>query len=163
MEVPFYQVDAFTSRLFFGNPAAVCPLQTWLPDSVLQDIALENNLSETAFFIPDGDGFHLRWFTPAAEVDLCGHATLASAYVITRYIEPSLRNIRFRTLSGNLFVSTDGDTFTLDFPERAPVRMDAPRDLVEALGKEPREVWCARDFLAVYDSETDVRAVAPDM
>jgi predicted PhzF superfamily epimerase YddE/YHI9 len=163
MEVPFYQVDAFTSRLFGGNPAAVCPLHTWLPDSVLQAIALENNLSETAFFVPDGDGFHLRWFTPAAEVDLCGHATLASAYVISNYIQPSLRNIRFRTLSGNLFVSTDADRFTLDFPERAPVRVDAPRDLVEALGKEPREVWCARDYLAVYDSEADVRAVEPDM
>ena len=145
MEVPFYQVDAFTSRLFGGNPAAVCPLDHWLDESTLQSIAGENNLAETAYFVPEGDGFHLRWFTPAVEVALCGHATLASAYVLMNILEPGRREVRFRTLSGNLFVTRDGDRFTLDFPAQPPVRIDAPRDLVDALGKEPLEVWSARD------------------
>jgi PhzF family phenazine biosynthesis protein len=164
MEVPFYQVDAFTSRLFGGNPAAVCPLQRWLDDSILQSIAAEHNLSDTAFFVPEADGFHLRWFTPVVEMELCGHATLASGYILMRVLEPRRREVHFRTLSGVLAVTRDGDLFTLDFPAKPAVRVDAPRDLTTALGREPLEVWsAARDYMAVYESEEEVRAIQPDM
>lgn len=163
MEVPFYQVDAFSSRLFGGNPAAVCPLEHWLDESILQSIAAENNLSETAYFVREGDGFHLRWFTPVSEINLCGHATLGSAYVLMQMLEPARTQVRFRTLSGNLFVTRNGDRYTLDFPVQPASRIDTPRDLVEALGREPVEVWSARDYMAVYKSEDDVLAVEPDM
>src|SRR5579871_5599020 len=102
MEIPIYQVDAFSGRIFAGNPAAVCPLEDWLDDSKMQAIAAENNLAETAFFVPNGGSYHLRWFTPAVEVDLCGHATLASAHVVFRYLAPQLDRVRFETRSGEL-------------------------------------------------------------
>lgn len=114
--LPLYQVDAFTDTLFAGNPAAVCPLSEWLPDDLLQKIAAENNLSETAFFVPKDDEFELRWFTPAVEVDLCGHATLAAAFVLMELLEPAREAVTFRTRSGRLAVTRDGDLFTLDFP-----------------------------------------------
>src|SRR5215468_1693022 len=121
MRIPLYQVDAFAERPFSGNPAAICPLETWLPDDVMQAVAAENNLSETAFFVPTGGGYHLRWFTPVAEVDLCGHATLASAHVIFRFLCPELREIAFTTQqAGTLMVSRDGDLLALDFPSRPP-------------------------------------------
>src|SRR5688572_26076483 len=117
MKLRMFQVDAFTSRLFGGNPAAVLPLKRWLPDDVMQSIALENNLSETAFFIPDADGFHLRWMTPTHEVDLCGHATLASAFVLFTELEPSRRHVKFHTRSGALEVSREGEDFmVMDLP-----------------------------------------------
>ncbi|HET8549868.1 MAG TPA: PhzF family phenazine biosynthesis protein, partial [Bryobacteraceae bacterium] len=141
MRIPFYQVDAFTSRVFGGNPAAVCPLEDWLDDATLQAIAAENNLSETAFFSGNGDVRRLRWFTPACEVDLCGHATLASAFVISELLEPGRREIRFQTRSGELAVSREAGLYTLDFPARKPRRLEASEELVRALGDPPREVW----------------------
>jgi PhzF family phenazine biosynthesis protein len=163
MRIPIYQVDAFTSRVFAGNPAAVCPLPSWLDDVTLQAIAAENNLSETAFFVGGGGEYDLRWFTPAQEVDLCGHATLASAHVILGLLEPARRVVTFRSKSGPLAVTREDDLLVLDFPARAGEPVGAPEALVRALGRPPREVYRARDFMAVYDAEDDVRALAPDM
>src|ERR1041384_1299263 len=121
MRVPLYQIDAFANGPFTGNPAAVCPLEEWLPDNVMQAIAAENNLSETAFFMPEGDGYRLRWFTPTTEVDLCGHATLASAFVVFRWLMPQRNEVRFQTQhAGALTVSRQGDLLALDFPARPP-------------------------------------------
>jgi PhzF family phenazine biosynthesis protein len=158
-----YQVDAFTSRLFAGNPAAVCPLEQWLEAPVMQAIAAENNLSETAFFVRTGDCYALRWFTPTVEVDLCGHATLASAFVIFEYLDRSAEAIRFETRSGTLVVRRDGDLLAMDFPARVPERAGDAAAVGRALGKAPLELWASRDYLAVYASEADVRALAPDM
>jgi PhzF family phenazine biosynthesis protein len=163
MRVPIYQVDAFTSRLFAGNPAAVCPLQDWLEDGVLQAIAAENKLSETAFFVRQGDRFHLRWFTPALEVDLCGHATLASAFVILNYLEPAREAVAFDTRSGELIVRRDGDRLSMDFPARPPVACEVPRGLVEALGASPFQTFRSRDLMAVFETEEEIRALDPRM
>ncbi|MFQ3622237.1 MAG: PhzF family phenazine biosynthesis protein [Acetobacteraceae bacterium] len=159
--LPFYIVDAFADRPFAGNPAAVVPLETWLPDAVLQAIAAEHNLSETAFIVAAPDGPQLRWFTPKVEVELCGHATLAAAFVLEteRGLSPPFG---FRTLSGELGVAREGDHYVLDFPCRRPVRADAPAGLARALGAIPREVWKARDWIAVFDDAAIVRALAPD-
>ena len=163
MEIPIYQVDAFARGVFSGNPAAVCPLKSWLPDATLQAIAMENNLSETAFFVKAGADYDLRWFTPAVEVDLCGHATLAAAWVILEKLEPGRPAVTFHTLSGELQVTRKLDLLALDFPARPaePVRATPP--LLAALGGNPREVWAARDYMVVYDSEEEIRALAPDM
>jgi PhzF family phenazine biosynthesis protein len=163
MELPFYQVDAFTDRVFSGNPAAVCPLEAWLDDGVMQGIAAENNLAETAFFVAEEGGFHIRWFTPSCEVELCGHATLASAFVIMNRLIPGTEHIRFRARAGELRVERDGDRFALDFPSRKPKRIDTPPELAEALGAPPQEVWLSRDYLAVYATEAQVRNLRPDM
>lgn len=163
MEIPLYQVGAFTATLFGGNPAAVCPLDEWLPDETLQAIAAENNLSETAFFVPKGERFHLRWFTPAVEVDLCGHATLASAYVIFNHLRPGEDTVLFDTRSGELTVVRDGDLLTMDFPAKPPESADPPPGLLEALGGEPVEILKADYWLVVYSSEAEVRMLAPNM
>jgi PhzF family phenazine biosynthesis protein len=163
MRIPLYQVDAFADRPFIGNPAAVCPLEAWLPDEVMQAIAAENNLSETAFFVAEGAGYRLRWFTPVAEVDLCGHATLASAYVIYRFLRPELREIAFETQqAGILTVTRDGDLLALDFPSRPPSPCAAPTGLAAALGAEPAAVLAARDYFAVYETVEDIEALTPD-
>lgn len=163
MEIPAYQVDAFTSSIFGGNPAMVCPLDEWLPDETLQAIAMENNLSETAFFVKAGDGFHLRWFTPAVEVDLCGHATLASAYVLFEFLEPKREEVTFTTASGELAVTRHRHGLALDFPSRPPRAVDPCPGLIEALGPRPAEVLAARDYLVVYENEDTVRSLEPDM
>ena len=163
MEIPIYQVDAFTGRLFAGNPAAVCPLGSWLPDSLMQAIAMENNLSETAFFVPEGDGYRIRWFTPETEVDLCGHATLAAAFVVFRFLDPSRLEVSFSSRSGVLTVAKKGDLLAIDFPAQAPVPCEAPVDLIAGLGKEPSLVLCSEDFFVVYGDEDDIRNLAPDM
>ncbi|MBL8470287.1 MAG: PhzF family phenazine biosynthesis protein [Rhodocyclaceae bacterium] len=157
-----FQVDAFTDRVFGGNPAAVVLLDGWLPDPVLASIAAENNLAETAFLIPGSDEIPLRWFTPAVEVDLCGHATLAAAYVLFRHYQSAAKDITFSTMSGKLLVKRNGDRLTLDFPVRAGVPIAIPDDLVSALGARPKEVFRARDLLAVFDCEADVRSLQPD-
>lgn len=164
MKLSLYQVDAFTDELFHGNPAAVVPLEEWLEDELMQSIAAENNLSETAFFVPEDDGWHLRWFTPAAEVDLCGHATLASAWVLFHEIAADRDEVRFRTRSGELSVSRGAAGLEMDFPARPPEpRDDPPRALIEGLGEEPDEVLAAkRDYLVVYGSEEQVRKLKPD-
>lgn len=164
MRLPLYQIDAFvTDRAFSGNPAAVCPLDAWLPDDVMQAVAAENNLSETAFFVPEGDGYRLRWFTPTTEVDLCGHATLATAFVVFGWLQPDRDTVQFRTeKAGPLTVARDGDLLALDFPARPPSRCLASAALAPALGKIPREVLAARDYLVIYDHADDVAALAPD-
>lgn len=163
MRIPLYQVDAFAGSLFAGNPAAICPLDEWLPDGLLQSIATENNLSETAFFVRNGDRYQLRWMTPAVEVDLCGHATLASAFVIFRCLEPRRDAVAFDTRSGELVVRRNGELLTMDFPARAPEPCTVDPRLIPALGKPAREILAARDYLVVYDSEDDVRSLAPRM
>jgi PhzF family phenazine biosynthesis protein len=161
MKLPIYQVDAFTSRLFGGNPAAVVLLDEWLPDHLMQSIGLENNLSETAFVIPREDESALRWFTPTMEVDLCGHATLAAGHVLFNHRYPSLSYLQFKTRSGILGVRRDGELLSLDFPSLASEPV-AVAGLKAALGAQPRETMLSNSLLAVFDSEAEVRAIQPD-
>ena len=164
MKIPLYQVDAFSSRPFAGNPAAICPLEKWLPDETMQSIAAENNLSETAFYVRGGAGYDLRWFTPAVEVDLCGHATLAAACVIQEIRrETADSRVVFRTRSGELAVERDGDLYALDFPSRPAQPCVVHPGLAEALGAAPKTVLAARDYLCVFESEEQVTALAPNM
>jgi predicted PhzF superfamily epimerase YddE/YHI9 len=163
MRLAMYQVDAFTGKVFSGNPAAVCPLERWLDDGVMQAIAAENNLSETAFFVRDGDGYEIRWFTPVQEVNLCGHATLASGFVVFHHIDRAAPAVTFRSKSGKLAVTRDGDRLCLDFPSWVPSPCARPPALDAALGRAPREVLRSEDYLAVYEREEDVRALAPRM
>ncbi len=163
LKLPIYQVDAFAGQVFSGNPAAICPLQTWLPDAQMQSIAAENNLAETAFFVPNGKGYKLRWFTPAVEVDLCGHATLASAFVILNDLTPGERSVSFETKSGTLTVTREGDLYSMDFPSRPPQECDVYPGLVPALGGRPEKVLASADYLVVYGSEEEVRALRPKM
>jgi PhzF family phenazine biosynthesis protein len=163
MNIDIYQVDAFATRPFEGNPAAVCPLDAWLPDEQMQSIAMENNLSETAFFVPEKGGFAIRWFTPAAEVDLCGHATLASAWVLFNRLGFEENNITFSSKSGPLSVARDGELLVLDFPAQTPRPCQVPAGLAEALGAEPAECLQFVDLLAVFDDPETVCALAPDM
>jgi PhzF family phenazine biosynthesis protein len=162
--LPLFQVDAFADRPFVGNPAAVCPLTAAIPDALMQDIAAENNLSETAFFHPQGDAFSLRWFTPTTEVDLCGHATLASAFVLMTELEPARTEVAFRTRSGLLSVRRHDDEWVLDFPANPAAPADAATvaRVAEALRAQPREVVRAKSLFAVFESAAAVRAVAPD-
>ncbi len=160
--IPIFQLDAFTDRPFSGNPAAVCPLQEWLPDDVMQSIALENNLSETAFYVPEGDGFRLRWFTPKIEVDLCGHATLATGWLILNELEPDRTEVAFETRSGTLTVSRDGDLLAMDFPAMVAKEQPLPDGLIEAIGIEPVRFLKAVKNMAVLKDEAAVRAVDPD-
>ena len=165
MQVPLYQIDAFAiaDRPFSGNPAAVCPLENWLADELMQSIAAENNLAETAFFVPEDDAYSLRWFTPTTEVDLCGHATLASGFVVLRYLDPKAERAVFRTRhAGELAVSRCGDLLSLDFPAWPAETCAMPEELAGALGAAPREVLAARDYLAVFDNAEQVATLAPD-
>ena len=163
MKLKIFQVDAFTSELFHGNPAAVVPLEAWLPDETMQSIALENNLSETAFFVREADGYGLRWFTPTFEIDLCGHATLASAFVIFECLKAETDKINFRSdKSGDLSVEKNGNILTLDFPVRPVTPVEAPAGLFEAIGGKPIEVLKARDYFLVYETEQEVLDLKPD-
>ncbi|MBT7665996.1 MAG: PhzF family phenazine biosynthesis protein [Rhodospirillaceae bacterium] len=168
MQIPIYQIDAFTKAPFGGNPAAVCPLDEWLADDVLQAIALENNLSETAFFVSKGSGFRLRWFTPAIEVDLCGHATLATGHVILNHLMLMGREVQFETRSGTLQVRRDGDGLAMDFPGLPPgEEIEPPADLITAMGQAPkacmkiREMHGAPYLFLVYESEAQIASLAP--
>jgi PhzF family phenazine biosynthesis protein len=163
MKIPIYQVDAFTSRVFGGNPAAVCPLESWLDNATLQAIAAENNLSETAFFVPRDGQYDIRWMTPIAEVDLCGHATLASGWVVLNKLERGRDEVVFGSRSGPLRVVRQGDLLALDFPARPPEPVGDAKAVGEALGRAPRQVLAARDYLALYDTEEEVRSLKPDM
>jgi predicted PhzF superfamily epimerase YddE/YHI9 len=164
MRLPIYQVDAFTDRLFSGNPAAICPLEAWLPDAAMQAIAAENNLSETAFFVRDGADYAVRWFTPTVEVDLCGHATLAAGHVIFHFLEPQRESVRFHTLkAGTLVVTRRADILVMDFPSRHAGPAPAPPGLLLALGGASREVLRARDYLIVYDRAAEIAALDPDL
>ena len=163
LRIPFFQVDAFSDHIFGGNPAAVCPLERWLPDETLQDIARENCLSETAFLVEDGADYHVRWFTPTTEVDLCGHTTLAGAWVLFHRISPGRESVTFHTQSGPLRVTLRGELLEMDLPARPPAPTTPPPGLAEALGLAPLEVLEARDLLCVLADERAVRELAPDM
>jgi predicted PhzF superfamily epimerase YddE/YHI9 len=161
--IPYFHVDAFTSATFGGNPAGVCLLQKWLPEATLQSIAAENNLSETAFLVGQGTAYELRWFTPEVEVDLCGHATLASAFVLFKETEVAGDALTFKSRSGLLRASRRDDLIELDFPSRPPASCVCPVDLLEGLRLKPREVLKSRDYLAIYDSPEEVASLKPDM
>ncbi|MEM9531688.1 MAG: PhzF family phenazine biosynthesis protein [Pseudomonadota bacterium] len=162
MKLTQFQVDAFADRPFTGNPAAVCPLESWLDDELLQAIAEENNLSETAFFVPTENGYKLRWFTPRSEVDLCGHATLASAHVLFEELNYSGSVINFETRSGSLKVEKRGAQLQMDFPARPPSPCEAPDLLVEGLGVTPAQMLAADDYVVVLADEDAVRSVVPN-
>ncbi len=163
MKRTIYQVDAFTKEVFGGNPAAICPLDEWLDADLMQKIALENNLSETAFFVKKDDVYEIRWFTPTYEIDLCGHATLASAFVIFDILKLETELLKFHShKSGSLSVEKKGDMLVLDFPSRLVSPSEAPKGLIEALGKQPKEVLKARDYFLVYDNEQEVLDLKPN-
>jgi PhzF family phenazine biosynthesis protein len=163
MKLEIYQVDAFAKEIFKGNPAAVCPLQEWIDAKLMQKIALENNLSETAFFVKNGDVYEIRWFTPTFEIDLCGHATLASAFVIFEVLKSETEIIKFHShKSGGLEVEKNGDVLILDFPSRPVAKADAPEGLIEAIGKQPQEIFKARDYFLVYENEQEILDIAPN-
>ena len=169
MKIPLFQVDAFTTKVFAGNPAAICPLDAWLEPARMQEIAAENNLSETAFLVPNEDGYDLRWFTPVTEADLCGHATLASAYVLWNHLGDQSETLRFNTRSGLLTVKKQGELLVMNFPRLAAAPCsNAPAELVDGLGALPdlvlsyMETEGSGNFLAVFTSETHVREMTPD-
>ena len=163
MNLTIYQVDAFTKEVFRGNPAAICPPENWLEAELMQRIALENNLSETAFFVKNRDVYEIRWFTPTFEIDLCGHATLASAFVIFEVLKLEEKLIKFHShKSGELSVEKQGDVLILDFPSRPVSPADAPNGLIEAIGKQPKEIFKARDYFLVYETEQEILDIAPD-
>jgi PhzF family phenazine biosynthesis protein len=162
VELTLYQIDAFTDKVFRGNPAAVCPLDRWLSDTDLQAIAEENNLSETAFYVPVDAGFHLRWFTPRAEVDLCGHATLATAFVIFNFSDYADNTVKFETKSGELAVTKNNDLLVMNFPSQPGKLCATPPLLVEGLGKTPIEVLSSEDYMAVLENEADLAVLKPN-
>lgn len=163
MEIDLYQVDAFARRPFEGNPAAVCPLTEWLDDATLQAIAAENNLSETAFFVREGAGYRLRWFTPVAEVDLCGHATLASAWAIFNELGEEGETLRFATRSGELRVSRTEEGLAMDFPAKRPEPMADPEPVLAALGLAQGDVVMTDDILVVVEDEATIASLVPDI
>lgn len=166
MKLRLFQIDAFTSKVFRGNPAAVCPLEDWLENRTLQSIAAENNLSETAFFVPTDNGFHLRWFTPKIEVDLCGHATLAAAFVIFTELEPDRQTVRFETKSGPLFVKRESELLSMDFPAwQLQPCTEPPTALLQGLGRKPQTVFSVepvKNYFAIFADESEVASITPD-
>lgn len=163
MTIPFFQIDAFTSKVFSGNPAGVCLLDRWLKDEILQSVAAENYLPETAFLVPQTGHYDLRWFTPAMEVDLCGHATLASGHVIFEFVDPGAERVEFMSKSGKLSVERRDDLLYLDFPSRKPAACARPERLDAMLGSSPSEVLYSRDLMAVFEDEDIIRSMNPDL
>lgn len=162
MELPLYQIDAFTNTVFSGNPACVVPLPEWLEDEILLNIAKENAVAETAYIVEQGSKVHLRWFTPETEMDLCGHATLAAAYTLKQHLQYPRETIVFETKSGNLEVSVKDSRYTLDFPSRKPITTPMPELLEKSINIQPQEVLKARDFVLVYPAEEDIRNIKID-
>lgn len=158
-----YIVDAFTEQIFRGNPAAVCVLAAWLPDEVMMSIADENHLSETAFVVKEEGGYHLRWFTPGGEIDLCGHATLAAAFVLLNYYDRNESAVCFETMSGPLTVRKNGDLYEMDFPAYELKQIPVTEAMTAAIGIRPQEAWLARDLVCVLSSEEEVRRYTPDL
>ena len=158
-----YVVDAFTDKVFAGNPAAVCVMDKWLDDELMQKITIENNLSDTAFCVREGKNYHLRWFTPGGEIDLCGHATLATAYVILRFVEPELNEVRFDTLSGELIVTKNSGLLEMVFPAYELKPVEVTEQMRDVIGAKPVAAFMGRDLLCVMDDEAEVRDCAPDM
>ncbi len=164
MKIPLYQIDVFTQKLFGGNPAAICQLTHWLDDNTLQNIAIENNLAETAYFVKKDNLYEIRWFMPHAEIDLCGHATLASAYVIFNYLDHSINEITFSSKSGILKAKKEENgSITLDFPSRPPKAIEIPKEIFGALKAKPIEAFAARDLVITLSSEEDVLAETPKL
>ena len=164
MKIPIYQVDAFTSDIFKGNPAAVCPLKEWLPDTMMQNIAMENNLSETAFFIEDNGIFYIRWFTPKAELDLAGHPTLATAHILLNEFQNDYEELIFKTKVGDtLKVTINENLYLMDFPSRPPKPIKETDLLCEALGKKPIEILAHRDLIAVFNNQDEILSINPDL
>jgi PhzF family phenazine biosynthesis protein len=158
-----YQVNAFTNSTFGGNPAAVCPLTEWLPTETMQELAKQNNLSETAFFIPDMDIFHIRWFTPEVEIDLAGHPTLATAFVIFNYLGYTKEMITFKCNSGLLYVTKkEGNLLEMNFPSRMPEKCNPPLALIEGIGHQPQHILKSRDYVLVYKTQKEVEDFKPD-
>ena len=157
-----YVVDAFTDKVFGGNPAAVCVMDEWLPDAVMQKIAAENCLSETAFTVREGEGYRLRWFTPGCEVKLCGHATLATSFVLANFYEPEAEEFHFQSLSGPISVKRQGERFQLNFPASKFEPVEITQELVEAVGFTPKEAYLAASYLLVMECEEDVQNYQPD-
>lgn len=162
MEIRIFQVDAFTGKLFGGNPAAVCVMDDWPDTEVLLNIAKENNLAETAFCIRKDGEYSIRWFTPEIEMDLCGHATLATAHVLFREYGAEVEEIVFNSASGKLGVSKNGNLYTMNFPSRMPVPAELPEVIRRGIGRDPKEVFLSRDYVLVYDSQVDIEAIRPD-
>lgn len=158
-----FVVDAFTDKVFHGNPAAICILDAWLPDAVMQSIAIENNLSETAFAVGSGENYRLRWFTPGGEIDLCGHATLATGFVLLNYYEKDAEKIVFDTLSGKLLVKKKGDLYEMDFPAYELKEMPVTQAMADAIGETPVAAYMGRDLLCVLKDGNTVPDLAPDM
>ena len=159
MEIEIFQIDAFTSELFKGNPACVMPLDSWLPDELLLNIAKENNVSETAFFVKKNNGFNLRWFTPEIEMDLCGHATLATAYCLKNHLDFKEDQVIFNSISGELIVKFDEDYMQMDFPHRKPISSELPKNIMDSLSIKPNEVLKARDYVLVYEDEEQIKNI----
>jgi|TARA_B110000438_G_scaffold27556_1_gene26466 PhzF family phenazine biosynthesis protein len=162
MKLKIYQIDAFAGKPFEGNPAAIVPLEEWLPENTMQQIAQENNLAETAYYVPIDDGFHIKWFTPFTEVKLCGHATLASAFVLFNECAYASDVITFDSLSGLLSVTRNGDLLTLDFPNQIPVSCKTPRELSYGLGAEPSMCFANEDYMAIFESEEILASLNPN-
>ena len=162
MKFERYQIDAFTDKIFGGNPACVVPLNNWLPDEILLKITKENAVAETAFFVDKGDKIHLRWFTPEIEMDLCGHATLATAHCLISILNYPKDRIIFETLSGDLIVSIKNDLYSLDFPSRMPVACELPEIIKKSLNIQPKEILKARDYMLIYDSKQEIENIKID-
>lgn len=158
-----YIADAFAEKVFEGNPAGICVLKKWIPDHLMQNIAGENNLSETAFTVKEADGYHLRWFTPGGEINLCGHATLATAYILFRFYEPDADKITFQTKSGPLEVLRDGDLLEMDFPAYSLSRTEITKEIEDAVGVRPLEAWMGRDLVCVLENEEQIYQVQPNL
>lgn len=163
MELTLYQIDAFANKPFEGNPAAICPLDEWLSDEIMQSIATENNLSETAYFVKNNNGYHIRWFTPAHEVNLCGHATLASAYVIFNILESKEQEITFESKSGLLTVKRNNAWLQMDFPSQPPVRCEMPQQILEAFDETPVECLKSEDYIVVFENEETILNSKPKL
>lgn len=163
MKLKLYQIDAFATKVFEGNPAAVCPLDEWLDETIMQNIAMENNLAETAFFVKNGDKYDIRWFTPNKEVNLCGHATLATAYVIFNILNHSDETITFDSKSGLLHVGKNAQLISMDFPAEPPVPCTTPQAIIDAFGKKPVEVLKSVDYIVVFDENEDLEQLTPDL
>lgn len=162
MKHNLYQIDAFTDTIFGGNPACVVPLDSWLPDEILLKIAKENAVAETAFFVDKGEKIHLRWFTPEIEMDLCGHATLASAHCLSTILDYKKSQIVFETLSGDLTVTLENGQYKMDFPSRMPLPDSLPLVISKSLNKQPKEIFKSRDYVLVYENETEIRNIRID-
>jgi predicted PhzF superfamily epimerase YddE/YHI9 len=163
MKIPIYQVDAFTDEVFGGNPAAVCPLNEWIDKDTMQKIAMENNLSETAFFVPKDDFFEIRWFTPKVEINLAGHPTLATAWVIYNELKYKKPVIRFKSqLSGDLLIEKDKELLMMDFPSNEGKEIPAPDYLIDGLGAEPLEILQSRDLLVIFNNQQEVEKIKPN-